>query len=445
MFDRITELATRHGAAMLSAERYIWAHPETGFREWTVNNYLAGKFEEAGLAVTRAGDIPGFYADIAGGRPGPLVAVLGELDALPVEDHPERDPSTNAVHACGHNCQAAALLGVALILSEPEVRRELCGTVRLAAVPAEEFADMDYRTALRDRGVIRYADGKTEMLRRGWFDGAAMCFYIHTDPVQSEKPRLIMCRGTVGAALKRVTYTAKPGLFPGERVNPFYAATVGIGAHGIVREKHSGDGTFTTRVMLRRGGEAVNVVPRSVVLESDVRTADGDELRMANGQTDRAFAAGALAAGCEVSVRGIGCYLPHYNCEGLNEEFAKTVLAVPGVELVRQTTHNLGSSDFANLSAVVPTTWCYINGASGAPHSRDYRVSRPEWAVVESARVQAIFISEMLKDGAARLLAAVKGYKPPFSSKEALFAALDGFLAERRLVEYSGDGARVNC
>ena len=57
------ELVARHGKAVLEAERELWAHPETGYREWFAHNYMAQRFEAAGYKLTLAGNIPGFYTD----------------------------------------------------------------------------------------------------------------------------------------------------------------------------------------------------------------------------------------------------------------------------------------------------------------------------------------------------------------------------------------------
>ena len=98
---------------------YIWAHPETGFREWNTSAYMEKHFEELGYTLTKAGNIPGFYADLDTGKPGPKIAILGELDSLIVANHPCCDPETHYVHACGHHAQCAVLLGTAAALKEP--------------------------------------------------------------------------------------------------------------------------------------------------------------------------------------------------------------------------------------------------------------------------------------------------------------------------------------
>ena len=67
---------------ILKTERDIWAKPETGYHEWATNAYMEKIFEDLGYSLTKAGDIPGFYTDLDTGKPGPKVAILGELDSL---------------------------------------------------------------------------------------------------------------------------------------------------------------------------------------------------------------------------------------------------------------------------------------------------------------------------------------------------------------------------
>ena len=62
-------------ALMFEAERWIWAHPQTGFQEWKAHHYLKEKFAALGYRVTEAGNIPGFYFDIDTGKAGPCVGI----------------------------------------------------------------------------------------------------------------------------------------------------------------------------------------------------------------------------------------------------------------------------------------------------------------------------------------------------------------------------------
>jgi hypothetical protein len=77
--------------------------------------------------------------------------------------------------------QSATLLGIAAAMKERGMIEKLCGRIRFCAVPAEELIEIEYRTELRNEGVIRYMGGKTEFLYRGYFDGVDMAFMIHLE------------------------------------------------------------------------------------------------------------------------------------------------------------------------------------------------------------------------------------------------------------------------
>lgn len=114
--QQLVQNVEKHRQMILDAERWLWAHPQTGYTEWEAHNYLVEKYEALGYSLTLAGNIPGFYTEVDTGRPGPKLAIFGELDALDIANHPE---SVNGMaHCCGHNGQSAALLGIAAALKE---------------------------------------------------------------------------------------------------------------------------------------------------------------------------------------------------------------------------------------------------------------------------------------------------------------------------------------
>ena len=170
--QKFIEAVDRNRTLALDALDYLWKNPETGYKEWKAQAYLTKAFRELGYELVEAGNIPGFYCDLDTGRPGPMVVVMGELDALICETHPNADPETGAVHSCGHCCQAAGLLGLAAALKEPGVLNGWSGKIRLMATPAEELIEVEYREQLRKKGIIKYFGGKVEFMYRGFFEGA---------------------------------------------------------------------------------------------------------------------------------------------------------------------------------------------------------------------------------------------------------------------------------
>ena len=227
---------------ILETERFIWKHPETGYRETVTSAYMAEKFRALGYELTMAEGITGFYTVVDTGREGPEVLVLGELDSIICPDHPDADPTTGAVHSCGHNAQCAALLGVAAALTDPAVLTKLSGRIRLCAVPAEELLEIEYRSRLMQEGKIKYYGGKSEFLRRGYFDGVDLALMVHTSS------GFRVNGGSVGCIAKRIVYkgvAAHAGGAPWNGRNALYAATCGLNAVNAIRE------TFAERDCIR--------------------------------------------------------------------------------------------------------------------------------------------------------------------------------------------------
>ena len=128
---------------------------------------------ESGLGLT------GVKIVLQGNKPGPTVALLGELDAVVVEGHPMAAPGTNAAHACGHNAQIAGIAGAMLGLVHTGAMENLAGRVVIFAVPAEEYVEIEYRAGLRKQGKITYLGGKPELVKLGHFDDIDLAMLLH--------------------------------------------------------------------------------------------------------------------------------------------------------------------------------------------------------------------------------------------------------------------------
>lgn len=123
-------------------------------------------------------------------------------------EHPEADPATGAVHACGHNAQSAYLVGCAAALGEPGALDGLCGSIRFLSIPAEETIDLEYRSKLIQEGTIHYLAGKIEFLYRGLFDGVQLVLFTH---VLSEETSLFAIdKGADGCITKHLSISANP-------------------------------------------------------------------------------------------------------------------------------------------------------------------------------------------------------------------------------------------
>ncbi|MBQ9778431.1 MAG: amidohydrolase, partial [Clostridia bacterium] len=403
----------RHRQLILDAERFIWKHPETGYKEFKTSEYMAKAFEKLGYTLTYAEGITGFYTVLDTGREGPEVLVLGELDSIICPTHPEADPVTGAVHSCGHNAQCAALLGIAAALKEPNITEKLCGRIRLCAVPAEELLEIEYRTGLKNEGKIKYFGGKSEFLSRGYFDGVDLAFMVHTSS------GFACPQGAVGCITKRIVYKGKAshaGGNPAGGINALYAANCGLNAVNALRETFKEPDQIRVHPIVTSGGVMVNAIPATTVLESYVRGRSFEAIVHENAKVNRALIGGALSLGANVEIIDAPGYAPLENDKNMIEVCREAAeMLMPDVPFPVRTTYSSGSTDMGDLCCVMPVVHPYAGGAAGTGHGADYQIADPELACVNSAKWQLLMLKLLLENGGARARQIKADYKPLFA------------------------------
>jgi len=439
---KLIHAVDRHREQIVRAYEFLWNNPETGYKEWKTHEYLAQEFRQLGYELTEAGNIPGFYTDADTGRPGPTVLVMGELDALICESHPDADPATGAVHCCGHCCQSAALLGLAAALKAPGALDGLCGKIRLMAVPAEELIEVEYREKLRQQGIIRYYGGKVEFMHRGYMDGTDVAFMIHTTSGAPSKGGIVV-RGSNGCISKEIIYTgvsAHAGGAPHKGINALYAASLGMNAINALRETFRDEDHIRVHPIITNGGTVVNAIPEKVTMESYIRGATLEAILEANEKVNRAIAASAASMGAQVLLKDRPGYSPRVHDKGMMlvaKEAMEQVLEHVDYNMERWIT---GCSDLGDVSMVYPAVHPYVGGAVGTAHGNDFFIADVETACVDSAKVQAAMLVLLLKDGGERTWQIKKDFKAPFASKEDFFRCIDAVFMDQEAVVYREDG-----
>ncbi len=428
---------------ILKTERYIWEHPETGYREWTANEYMKKAFQDLGYTLTEAGDIPGFYADLDTGRPGPTVCILGELDSLLCSTHPEADSKTGAVHACGHNAQCATLIGVAAAFKEPGALDGMCGKIRLMAVPAEELLEIGYREELRKKGTIRYLGGKVEFVSRGYFKDVDISMMIHTST--GEQGYLFgIPKGSNGCIVKNIEYigaASHAGGAPHRGINALYAANAGIQAVNSLRETFKDDDHIRFHPIITEGGQAVNAIPHLVKIESYVRGASIEAIKSANERVNRALAASAAAFGANVHLGDRPGYFPLNNDENLRQ-IAKEMMeqVVPADKVSLNDGWSTGCTDMGDISAIMPAIHPYAAGAVGIGHGNNYFIDDPELACVNPAKALCLMAYKLLEGEGETAKKVIAEAKPVFKSQEEFLAFIDNLTLDVDAVTYCEDG-----
>jgi len=124
---------------LVSDRRHLHQNPELSFEEVQTSAFVQERLRDLNIPFTAGIGGSGVVANLQGHRPGPVVALRADMDALPIQeanDVPYASKVPGVMHACGHDVHTASLLGVAALLRSRT--QEFSGTVRFLFQPAEE-------------------------------------------------------------------------------------------------------------------------------------------------------------------------------------------------------------------------------------------------------------------------------------------------------------------
>ena len=412
----------------------IMGRPELGFKEFETAALVAQTFAELELEHRTGLAITGVSARIDTGRPGPKLALIGELDALTVPGHPREDPTTHAAHACGHNAQIAGLMGAAAALSDPRVQHELSGTIVLMAVPAEEYVEVEYRHGLQLAGELEFLGGKPELIARGEFDDIDLAMMIHTHAQPEANGMAAVNTSNNGCVVKQIRYVgvaSHAGAAPERGVNALYAAQLGMAGINALRETFRDEDAVRVHPIITHGGDLVNVIPADVRLETYVRGKTTDVIDAASATVDRALRAGAMALGAEVEIRSLPGYLPLVNNSAMAELFLANQRDVHGEDGIKRLGHRTGSTDMGDVSHIMPALHPSMAGATGTNHATDWDIVDSQMAYVEPAKALAWMAVDLMGGDAGAARRIVDDFEPLMTRDEYL-AYQRGVMREAR-------------
>ncbi|SCY26785.1 amidohydrolase [Desulfoluna spongiiphila] len=402
----------------------LYARPELGYREHFATEQVAELFTGLGFDVEKNIAVTGVAARPTRVSPGPVVSVLGELDAIVCPEHPDADPDTGAVHACGHHIQVAAMAGVALGLSAAGAFDHLDGTVNFMAVPAEEFVEMAFRARLKQEGKITWYGGKQELIAKGFFDTTDIAMMAHALDLGPGPAAVIGATGN-GFIGKEIRFTGKEahaGAAPHDGVNALNAAMLAMMNIHAQRETFRDEDHIRVHPILTKGGDAVNVVPADVRMESFVRGRTIQGMQDASKKVDRAIQAGAMAVGASSTIHSMPGYLPLLTVPELDALFKENALPFCGPRVI-EGAEFAGSFDMGDLSHLIPCLHPFTGGVTGNIHTREFSVSDPEAAYLFPAKALAGTLIDLLRDGAKKGKAIIDGFSPRLTKAQYL-----GFL-----------------
>ncbi|MDF2522663.1 MAG: amidohydrolase, partial [Clostridiales bacterium] len=402
---------------IISIGNKIFNHPELGFKEWDTSKLASDQLKALGLSCEEGLAITGVKSCAKGKQSNAKVMIMGELDAVVCPLHPSADATTGAAHSCGHNSQIATMLGAAIGLVP--FMEHLDGDVVFAAVPAEEYVELEFRERLQEEGKIEFFGGKQEFIRLGVLDDVDMGMMIHSHAGVEDRKFLLSCdsSGFVGKIVKFIGKEAHAGAEPFEGINALNAAALSLMAINSQRETFKDSDRIRVHPIITKGGDLVNIVPADVRMETYVRGKNIEAVVSASEKVNRAIRGSAMSIGAQVEINETPGYLPLIQNEKMNEIFSENAKDLLGSDANLTGYELMGATDAGDISTIMPFIHISTGGYSGTAHSRNFTICDEEMAYVMPAKAMAMTVIDLLWDGAKQALKIKENYTPKFNKE----------------------------
>lgn len=343
--------------------RDIHQHPELGNREFRTSKLVAEHLQRLGLEVKTGVGHTGVVGILRGGKPGPVVALRADMDALPVAEEVDlpfkstvratyNGQDVGVMHACGHDNHVAILMGVAEILTG--MRQQLQGTVKFVFQPAEEGAPTG------EEG------GAALMLKEGAFDSPKVdaVFGLHVFPFEVGK--VVYRSGGLMASSDtyRVIVRGRQthGALPWNGIDPITISSQVISnLQSIV--SRTVDLTLTPAIVTVgyiRGGVRVNIIPDSVEFGGTIRTFDEPTRDSILARFRRVVTATATANGATADIHLERGTPVTYNDPALTEQMVPSLQRALGASQVEPGRQTTTSEDFSLFQKAAPGLFVFL-------------------------------------------------------------------------------------
>ena len=416
--QRILRLIDVHKDQIIAFAEDIAAHPEPGYEEFCTAGKTAEVLKNLGYKVTEHLARTGVKGTKSI-KEGPSLTVIGELDAIGCHSHPNANPVTGVAHACGHHAQMAAMIGCAIAMADPDVQKCLAGTVNFLAVPAEEYMDADKRARLKKEG-IEFCCGKSEMIRTGVFDDTDIALTTHVHMVPVEEDFYLGNPACNGYSAERVTVRGKAAhgaIDPWNGVNALSITTSAIQMMGLMRETFREEDHVRLHNVIRKAGDVINSVPDEAIVETKVRAASLDKICEITDMVNRAYAGSAYAFGGKIEMEKLQGYMPIIPRAADNALIEAADDLGLNYRTVQKGDFNNACTDVGDLSHLVPVVNFTFKGFEGKLHGADFKITDPEKAYILPAKLLALTVYKLLKNGGQEAKKITKSYTPVFNKE----------------------------
>ena len=374
---RIDAAVVTATADLIRLRQQLHVGPELGNREFETAKVIAAHLRALGMDVKTGVAHTGVVGILKGGKPGPVIAVRSDMDALPVTEasgYPTMSTKRGSYlgkdvgisHACGHDIHMAVQLGVATVLAG--VRAQLPGTIMFIFQPAEEGAPEG------EEG------GAALMIKEGIFKDMKpqAVFGFHTEPA--------LAVGQVGYApgpffanadgfIAIIKGKQSHGAAPHESIDPIVIASQVVLALQTIRSRNVPplDASVIT-VGIFRGGERANIIPEQVELHATVRSYTPAVRALLEKRVREVIAGTVAAGGGTFELRYALGYPAVLNDSALTNRMVSSLTRTLGTGNARLIPPTMGAEDFAYFAFEAPGMFMKLGttkpgGTSGGWHT----------------------------------------------------------------------------
>lgn len=379
---RVVTAVQRLTPEIVALRQDIHRNPELGNRETRTARIVAERLRALGLEVRTGVAHTGVVGILRGGRPGPVVAVRADMDALPVSEQTDLPfastvrveydgQQVGVAHACGHDVHVAVALGTAAVLAER--RAQLSGTVVFVFQPAEEGPP------------VGEEGGAALMLKEGLFPAGlepVAFFALHSD-ASLEVGTVGYTPGPAMAAAQawRATMIGRQahGAAPDQSIDPIVMASQAVLALQTIRSRNLSP--FTPSVVtvgIIRGGERRNIIPERVELHGTIRTFSDEAEQTVRRRMREILEGVAMSAGGRVELAFDEHYPVLVNDTVLAQQMRPVLERTVGRDKVALVGPRTGAEDFAYFAQRYPGFYFRLGTrdpvrGSGGAHTPTFR------------------------------------------------------------------------
>jgi amidohydrolase len=335
---------------LIDQRRDFHMHPELSNREERTSRVVSERLKAIGFTDVRTGvGKYGVVALLKGGKPGPVIAVRADMDALPiteVNDVPYKSQNPGVKHACGHDVHTTVELGVAEVLFA--MRDQIPGSVKFIFQPAEEGPPEG------EKG------GAGFMVEEGALENPRpqAIFGLHVHPLV-EVGTLTYTPGAMMASADRFILNIHGkqahGAHPELGADAIIIAAEAIQALQTIRSRRfAGTDALVLTVGMIKGGTRNNIITGEVAMEGTIRTLDENVRKKVPGMMNEILKGVTEANNATYDLRFVGPYSVTYNDPKLVDETLPAMRRVVGAQNVVIAPPEMGAEDFSEFSKIVP-------------------------------------------------------------------------------------------